>query len=100
MDAFRLIVQAQSAYIRCIDDDRLEEWPDHFHGRCKYGGTSAANYREGLDAGFILANSRGMLEDGDSALRGANIYERQSYRNILGQPAILSQNGAEIRTET
>jgi len=63
MDAFRLIVQAQSDYIRCIDDDRLEEWPDHFHGPCKYVVTSAANYREGLEAGIIFANSRGMLQD-------------------------------------
>jgi len=100
MDAFRLIVQAQSDYIRCIDDDRLEEWPDHFHGPCKYVVTSTANYREGLEAGIIFANSRGMLQDRVSALREANIYERQSYRHILGQPAILSQHGAEVRTET
>jgi len=100
MDAFRLIVQAQSDYIRCIDDDRLEEWPDHLHGPCKYDVTSAAHYREGLEAGIIFANSRGMLQDRVSALREANIYERQSYRHILGQPAILSQHGAEVRTET
>ena len=100
MDVFRLIVQAQSDYIRCIDDDRLEEWPDHFHGACKYVITSAANYREGLEAGIIFANSRGMLQDRVSALRDANIYERQSYRHILGQPAILSESGADVRTET
>jgi anthranilate 1,2-dioxygenase small subunit len=100
MDAFRLIVQAQSDYIRCIDDGRLEEWPDHFHSACKYVVTSAANYREGLEAGIIFANSRGMLQDRVSALREANIYERQSYRHILGQPAILSESGAEVRTET
>jgi anthranilate 1,2-dioxygenase small subunit len=100
MDAFHLIVRAQSDYIRCIDDDRLEEWPDHFHGPCLYKVTSAANYREGLEAGIIFANSRGMLQDRVSALREANIYERQSYRHILGPPAILSENGAEVRTET
>ncbi|MBV9064703.1 MAG: terephthalate 1,2-dioxygenase, partial [Methylobacteriaceae bacterium] len=100
MDAFRLIVQAQSDYIRCIDDDRLEEWPNHFHGPCKYVVTSAANYREGLEAGIIYANSRGMLQDRVSALREANIYERQAYRHILGQPAILTQEEAEVRTET
>ena len=100
MDAFQLIVRAQSDYIRCIDDDRLEEWPDHFHGACIYKVTSAANYREGLEAGIIFANSRGMLQDRVSALREANIYERQSYRHILGPPAILSENGAEVRTET
>jgi anthranilate 1,2-dioxygenase small subunit len=100
MDAFHLIVRAQSDYIRCIDDDRLEEWPNHFHGPCLYKVTSAANYREGLEAGIIFANSRGMLQDRVSALREANIYERQSYRHILGPPAILSENGAEVRTET
>lgn len=99
-DVFQLIVRAQSDYIRCIDDDRLEEWPDHFDGPCLYKITSAANYREGLEAGIVFANSRGMLQDRVSALRYANIYERQSYRHILGQPAILSQNGAEARTET
>jgi anthranilate 1,2-dioxygenase small subunit len=100
MDAFHLIVRAQSDYIRCIDDDRLEDWPNHFHGPCLYKVTSAANYREGLEAGIIFANSRGMLQDRVSALREANIYERQSYRHILGPPAILSENGAEVRTET
>jgi anthranilate 1,2-dioxygenase small subunit len=100
MDAFHLIVRAQSDYIRCIDDDRLEDWPNHFYGPCLYKVTSAANYREGLEAGIIFANSRGMLQDRVSALREANIYERQSYRHILGPPAILSQNGAEVRTET
>jgi anthranilate 1,2-dioxygenase small subunit len=100
MDAFHLIVRAQSDYIRCIDDDRLEDWPNHFHGPCLYKVTSAANYREGLEAGIIFANSRGMLQDRVSALREANIYERQSYRHILGAPAILSQNGAVVRTET
>jgi anthranilate 1,2-dioxygenase small subunit len=100
MDAFHLIVRAQSDYIRCIDDDRLEDWPNHFYGPCLYKVTSAANYREGLEAGIIFANSRGMLQDRVSALREANIYERQSYRHILGPPAILSENGAEVRTET
>ncbi len=100
MDVFRLIVQAQSDYIRCVDDDRLEEWPDLFHGACKYVVTSAANYREGLEAGIIFANSRGMLQDRVSALREANIYERQSYRHILGMPAILSEEADRVRSET
>ncbi|GAC1331345.1 MAG: aromatic-ring-hydroxylating dioxygenase subunit beta [Beijerinckiaceae bacterium] len=100
VDPYRLIIRAQSDYIRCIDDDRLEEWPDHFHGPCLYKVTSAENYREGLEAGIIFANSRGMLQDRVSALREANIYERQSYRHILGQPSILSEEDGDIRTET
>lgn len=99
-DTFRLISQTQANYARCIDDDRLEEWPDFFTERCIYKITTAANVREGMEAGIVFANSRGMLRDRVSALREANIYERQSYRHILGQPCILSDDGTEVRSET
>ncbi len=87
---YQMIARAQAEYARCIDDDRLEEWPNHFHGACVYKITTAANYRDGLEAGIIFANSRGMLTDRVSALREANIYERQSYREDKG----------EVRSET
>jgi anthranilate 1,2-dioxygenase small subunit len=95
-----MITRAQAEYIRCIDDDRLEDWPDHFHGSCVYKITTAANHREGLEGAIIFANSKGMLRDRVSALREANIYERQSYRHILGQPSILHESDGEVRSET
>jgi anthranilate 1,2-dioxygenase small subunit len=100
VNVHQMIVRAQAEYARCIDDDRLEEWPDHFHGRCVYKVTTAANHREGLEAAIIFANSRGMLLDRVSALREANIYERQSYRHIIGQPCILSDANEDIQSET
>jgi len=99
-DPFRLIARAQSEYARCIDDDRLEQWPDFFSEGCTYKITTAANFRDGLEAGIVFANSRGMLQDRVSALREANIYERQSYRHILGQPCIVSEHGNEVQSET
>ena len=97
---YQLIARAQADYARCIDDDRLEEWPDPFHGACLYKITTAENEREGLAPAIIFANSRGMLNDRVSALREANIYERQRYRHILGQPSILHEGGGEVRSET
>ncbi len=97
---YQMIVRAQAEYARCIDDDRLEEWPHHFHGQCIYKITTAANHREGLEGAIIFANSKGMLVDRVSALREANIYERQSYRHILGQPSILSECDGDVRSET
>jgi anthranilate 1,2-dioxygenase small subunit len=94
------IAKAQADYARCIDDDRLEEWPGLFHGPCLYRITTSSNYRDGLEAGIVFANSRGMLSDRVSALRDANIYERQSYRHILGQPSIISEDGRMVRSET
>ena len=97
---YQMIARAQADYARCIDDDRLEEWPDHFEGDCIYKVTTSANHREGLEGAIIFANSKGMLQDRVSALREANIYERQSYRHILGQPSIISEDGAMVRSET
>ncbi len=99
-DAFQIILRMQADYARCIDDDRLESWPDYFNDPCIYKITTAANHREGLEAGIVFANSRGMLIDRVSALREANVYERQSYRHILGMPSILSQNVDGVRSET
>ena len=41
-----------------------------------------------------------MLTDRVSALREANIYERQSYRHIIGQPSILFEDKGEVCSET
>ena len=93
------VARALADYARCIDDDRLEEWPSFFVEDCLYKVTTADNHREGLEAGVIFANSRGMLSDRISALRQANIYERQSYRHLIGPPSILSIDAGDVRSE-
>lgn len=87
-------------YIRCIDTDALEHWPDFFAEHCHYSVTTAENWRDGLAAGLIWANTRAMLHDRVTALRHANIYERQRYRHILGLPHIVSQDGEHVQCET
>lgn len=99
-DVFHLILRAQADYARCIDDDRLEGWPDYFDDPCTYKITTAANYQEGLEAGIVFANSHGMLIDRVSSLREANIFERHTYRHILGVPSILAETGGSVRSET
>jgi anthranilate 1,2-dioxygenase small subunit/terephthalate 1,2-dioxygenase oxygenase component beta subunit len=53
-----------------------------------------------MQAGIVYADSKAMLKDRITALRTANIYERQAYRHIIGMPLILSQSNGEITTET
>ena len=90
----------QAAYIRCIDNNALEAWPDFFLEQCLYKVTTAENHRLGFEAGIIYADSKGMLIDRVQALRQANIYEKQSYRHILGLPHIVRNGGAEAESET
>jgi 3-phenylpropionate/cinnamic acid dioxygenase small subunit len=89
------VAAVQAAYAACLDDDRLEEWPGFFLDGCLYRITTADNHRRGLPAGLVWADSRGMLADRVSALREANIYERQTYRHILGLPVLEPGSGPD-----
>ena len=97
------VVSLNADYARAIDDDRLEDWPSFFTDKCLYKVTSADNHRRGLEVGVIYADSNGMLRDRVAALREANIYERQSYRHLVGLPAIvgpINEDGEVTRAET
>jgi 3-phenylpropionate/cinnamic acid dioxygenase small subunit len=93
------IVALNADYAAAIDDDRLEEWPGFFVDDCLYKITSADNLRDGNDAGIVYADSRAMLADRVLALRRANIYERQTYRHIVGTPRLLGSGPADIVAE-
>ncbi len=99
-DVYRLISQTQAEYARTIDNDKLEAWPDFFIDACTYRITSAQSHADGLEGGVVFCASKGMLTDRISALREANIFERHSYRHILGAPCILSENGDRVESET
>jgi 3-phenylpropionate/cinnamic acid dioxygenase small subunit len=94
------VAKLNADYARAIDDDRLEDWPGFFSESCLYTITSADNHRQGLPAGLMYADSNGMLRDRVSALRKANIYERQTYRHLIGLPAILGEKDSGTLTET
>ncbi len=95
MDALLRLAALNADYAACLDADRLEDWPDFFAEQCLYKITSADNLRRGYQAGLIYADSRAMLLDRVASLRQANIYERQSYRHIVGLPRLTSTDAAE-----
>ena len=98
MSALLRVAKLNAAYAAAIDADRLEAWPDFFVEHCLYKITSAENHKRGYSAGIVYADSRAMLRDRVTALRTANIYERQSYRHIVG---VLGATGADgIASET
>jgi 3-phenylpropionate/cinnamic acid dioxygenase small subunit len=82
------VAELNASYAATIDEDKLEAWPDFFVSECLYKITSAENHKRGYLAGIVYADSRAMLRDRVTALRTANIYERQSYRHIVGLPLI------------
>jgi anthranilate 1,2-dioxygenase small subunit len=94
------ILALQAVYIRCIDTNALEEWPSLFLDECLYMVTTAENHRNNYPSGIIYADTRNMLIDRVAALRQANVYEKQSYRHIIGLPHITRNDSAEAESET
>ena len=89
-----------AAYADCIDDDRLEEWPDFFVEDCRYLITDRASHEAGLRHGVIYCASRGMLVDRVTSLRRVLMFEAHRYRHIIGPTRIdrVSDGIAEART--
>ena len=85
-----------SDYVECIDDDRLEEWPDLFVDDCVYQVISRENADRNLPTSAIYCDSRGMLVDRIVALRHANIYARHYYRHVLSNVNVKGVDGGEV----
>jgi 3-phenylpropionate/cinnamic acid dioxygenase small subunit len=88
-----------AAYADCIDDDRLDEWPDFFVEDCRYLITDRESHQAGLRHGVIYCASRGMLLDRVTAMRRVLVYEPHRYRHILGPARLgtLNEGLAEAR---
>jgi anthranilate 1,2-dioxygenase small subunit len=87
-------------YVHCIDDDRLEEWPDFFVEDGHYRVTTAENLERNLPLPIIYADSRAMLRDRVAALRHANIYEAQRYRHSVSSVLVERIDSASARARS
>lgn len=77
------IERLYARYVRAIDDDRLEAWPEFFADDCRYRIISAENHDEGLPLAVIDADSKAMLLDRVASIRRANIFEEHRYKHFV-----------------
>ena len=93
------IAELIATYADCIDDDRLEEWPDFFVDDCRYLVTDRASHEAGLKHGIIYCASRGMLVDRVTSMRRVLMFEAHRYRHLVGPPRLLKidDRAAETR---
>ncbi len=96
--ALRARIQALNTdYAHCIDDDRLEDWPDFFTADGRYRVITRENHDFGLPVSLIYCAGRGMLRDRISAMRTANVFEPHTYCHVVGAASVLDSTGAEHR---
>jgi anthranilate 1,2-dioxygenase small subunit len=81
--ARRQIEELNARYIRAIDDDRLEAWPELFTEKCLYRIITRENFDRGFTTPLMECASRGMLIDRVTGYRRVNIYEPQRYTHML-----------------
>ncbi|MFT4585201.1 MAG: anthranilate 1,2-dioxygenase small subunit [Gammaproteobacteria bacterium] len=87
-------------YVQCIDDDRLELWPEFFVDRCIYKILALENAARGMPLAAIFCDSKNMLIDRVVSLRKANVYERHQYRHIVSSTIVsdVSATSAKMRS--
>lgn len=83
------IERLYARYVRCIDDDRLEDWPNFFTDDCRYKIISAENHDQDLPLGIIDADSKAMLQDRVASIRRANIFEDHRYKHFVSGVEVL-----------
>lgn len=98
-EAKDLVEELEHAYVQCIDDNRLEEWPDFFSDACIYKIISRENFDRGLSTPVMYCDSKGMLKDRVTAHRHANVYEPHYYRHLISNIRILAHDQKEFRVQ-
>jgi anthranilate 1,2-dioxygenase small subunit len=88
------------AYVQCIDDGRLTEWPEFFTDPCLYKVIPRENYEKNYPAATIFCNSKGMLKDRITAYYHANIYEPHYYRHLISNIRILGEEDGVYTVQT
>lgn len=83
MEDERRVQALLTAYTRCLDADRLEEWPHFFIEDGLYKVLSRENVELGLQAPLIYYYSRGMMLDRITAIRDALTYEPVYTRHLV-----------------
>lgn len=88
------IAELYAAYADCLDDDRLEAWPEFFVDNCRYLITDRQSHEAGLRHGVIYCASKGMLIDRVTATRRVLMFEAHRYRHLVGPPRVAKVEDA------
>ena len=87
-------------YAYCIDDDRVEAWPDFFTGDALYEVTTKEAVERGFAMAILRAKGMGQIRDRITALRKANIFEPHHYNHIISRPRLTANGGGSIHGRT
>ncbi len=94
-----LIDSLNAAYGLCLDDGRLEDWPEFFVEDCLYQVIARENVDNGLPAAVMYCDSKGMLVDRVVALRHANVFPEHFSRHLISRAMVTGSEGNTVTAE-
>lgn len=96
VDQGRSVAALHNAYCRCLDTDRIEDWPGFFTKAGVYKVLSRENVELGLPAPLAYYYSRGMMQDRVTAIRDALTFEPVYTRHLTSGLHIAKDGDALI----
>lgn len=83
-------------YVACLDEVRLEEWPEFFTEDGSYGLWARENVDAGLPAPMFLCRNKRQMKDRVTSYREANIYPDHWNRHLVSAIRITQADTNEI----
>lgn len=81
------------AYVQCLDDDQVEEWPNFFTEDAVYKVVARENLERNLPVATMSCTSKGMMQDRVVALRNASVFSPRYLRHLVSGVRVLAENG-------
>jgi salicylate 5-hydroxylase small subunit len=94
------ISQLHAAYSAAVDSNDWDRWIALFTEDCEYKVQPRENYERGFPLATLALLSKGMLRDRAYGIRETLFHDPYYQRHVVGQPLIVSDDGAVIVTET
>jgi 3-phenylpropionate/cinnamic acid dioxygenase small subunit len=76
-------------YVACLDEERLEEWPEFFTDDAVYRIIPRENFERGLPIATLHCESKGYLKDRVIAIRQTAVYAPRYLRRLVSNIRIL-----------
>jgi anthranilate 1,2-dioxygenase small subunit len=92
-------VELLDEYVQCLDDDRLEEWPEFFIATGMYRIVSRENVDRNLPIATMSCTSQGMMKDRVVAIRKASVYSPRYLRHLVSNVRVAGADGTARRIE-
>jgi anthranilate 1,2-dioxygenase small subunit len=80
-------------YVQCLDEDRLEEWPDFFIDKAVYKIISRVNVERNHPLATMFCDSRDMMKDRVVAIRNASVFSQRYLRHLISNVRVMGQDG-------